>query len=148
MRFELYCPGCGVRAVDFESFGSAIMLAPNMALLSYQCPCCQTPLHVNVKLSRAQQEVLGSLAVDWADRYPHREADACQAAVSYSALQVVDVDSEFLQILVAPPTSTPEARSQLISFHEQLEQLSSVDEAIWRIDASRHGDQPPEAPGR
>ena len=145
MRFELYCPGCGVRAVDFESFSSVIMLAPNLALMSFDCPCCQTPLHVNVKLNRAQQELLSSLAAAAsAGEWSEPEPGSRRVAVSYSALQVVDLDSEFLQILVAPPTSTPEAKSQLQSFHEQLEQLDSVDEAIWRIDASRRGGQPPE----
>jgi len=148
MRFELFCPGCGVRTVDFESFHSVIMLAPNFALMQFDCPCCQTPLHVNVKLNRAQQELLKNLSDNTGNDDAFSSAADQPVAVSYSAWQVVEADSDFLQILVAPPTSTPEAKNRLQDFHEQLEQLDSVDDLIGRIDAShRHGsEQAPEKP--
>ncbi|MCL2151263.1 MAG: CpXC domain-containing protein, partial [Coriobacteriia bacterium] len=60
MRLELYCPACGIREFDFTSYRSAVMLAPNLALMRFTCPSCQTPLHVSIKLSRAQQELLRS----------------------------------------------------------------------------------------
>ncbi|MDR2957347.1 MAG: hypothetical protein LBU61_04085 [Coriobacteriales bacterium] len=144
MRFELYCPGCGVREVDFESYHSVIMLAPNLALMQFDCPCCQTPLHVSVKLNRAQQESLRRIQDTHNLRPFDQLKDNKPVAVSYSAWQVVEADSDFLQILVAPPTSTPEARGRIQELHEQLEQIDSVDEAIRRIDMSRrhkHGYQ-------
>jgi hypothetical protein len=158
MRFELYCPGCGIRAVDFETYHSAVMLAPNLALMQFDCPCCQTPLHVNVKLSLTQQDLLRSRQTTDAHKLAEiasvdeqssqsaldQPLDTTAVAISYSALQVVEADSEILQILVTPPTSTPEAKSRLQYFHEQLEQLDSVDEAIWRIDASRQTGSSPE----
>ena len=129
------------------------MLAPNLALMRFTCPSCQTPLHVSIKLSRAQQELLRSQQHATASRRASRGKasvgvlstgyDLTDVIISYSALQVVEPDTEILQILVAPPTSTPEARMRLQDFHELLEQIDSVDEAIQRIDSSR---QPGDAP--
>jgi len=134
MRFELYCPACGVREVEFESYRLAVMLAPNLALMAFECPGCQTPLHVSVKLNRAQQNILKDhqLKSPEADQLPLPAG--ASAPVSYTALQVVDTGDDFLQILVSPPTSTPEARNRINAFHEQLEQIDSVDDALRRID--------------
>ncbi|MCL2137523.1 MAG: hypothetical protein FWH40_08430, partial [Coriobacteriia bacterium] len=61
MRFEFSCPGCGVRALEFEAFETAIMLAPNLALMRFECPTCKTPLLIKVRLNKAQSDYLSKV---------------------------------------------------------------------------------------
>jgi hypothetical protein len=140
MHLELLCPACGIREVDFEAFNSTIMLAPNLALMQFDCPVCQTPLEVTVKLSRSQQQQLQAFLRTRASTGTHPSAQAADdraAPICYSAPLVVDACEDILQILLAPPTTTPDARLRIQEFHDQLERTGSVDEVLAQIDA-RH----------
>ena len=187
-RLDLYCPSCGVQSVEFLRFRFALLLAPNFALLQYDCPVCRLPLHVNLKLNRRRRQALSAQQAARAVQATRDAQDAqvtpaaagggltqstpadnlaltapvdktagvaplshpgCPAAIqriSYNALPVVDPDTEILPILEAPPLATPEARQELTDFHEQLERLDSVDDALRRIDARRHFRRPPTWP--
>jgi len=134
MQLELLCPACGLRQVDFDSYESMILLAPNLALMQFKCDSCNLNLSVTVKLNPSLQRLVQQ-------RVAQQEDTVTQSpgSVSYASYLVVNEDADNLQIFHPLHVGNSEAKAHIEYFKRQLEVVDTVDDAIEEIDAGYYG---------
>jgi len=145
MRCELHCPACGAHTIEFESYKSIILLAPNLALLQYACPGCRITLCATVKLPATLQHKLQQLAMD---ENPNAEKDIKhrtlpedrnestvydQSKLSYAAGLALTGLDESIDILMPLKSCIVDQKEALEDFKQQIESIESVDDVIKEI---------------
>jgi len=144
MRFNLLCPACGVREIDFDEFESMVLLAPNLALMQFTCPGCGIRLSATIKLSSEMQRMIQKkINSDDSKSIQPRKTQLSRHApdpskLSYASNLVVDegdFDVEFIRPLRA---GAVDLKAYLEDFKRQLDTIATVDDAIEKIDTGFH----------
>jgi predicted RNA-binding Zn-ribbon protein involved in translation (DUF1610 family) len=141
MRFELLCPACGVRDFDFDDYESLVLLAPNLALVQFKCPCCGIHLSATLKLSAKMRHRVRQM-IDEAEAAGVRDAEvrpfstlSDSSVLSYSSSLIIDEDETDIEFIRPLRVGNADVRAHLEYFKRQLETIETVDEAIEEIDA-------------
>lgn len=149
MRFDLLCPACGVRTVDFRDYESVVLLALNLALAQFKCPGCGLHLSAVIKLTpEMQHEIQQSIVArneDSIERKEGIEALSFQATreadvipnpsrISYASTQVIDEGDFDLDLIRPLKEAAIDFREYLSEFKRQLDVIETVDQAIEGID--------------
>lgn len=144
MRFNLLCPACGVREIDFDQYESMVLLAPNLALMQFSCPGCGIHLSATIKLSPEMQRIVQKkLNSDGSEHIQPKEMKARPHApdpsrLSYASNLVVDEGDYDIEIIRPLRTGAIDLKAHLEDFKRKLDTIETVDEAIEEIDTGFH----------
>jgi predicted RNA-binding Zn-ribbon protein involved in translation (DUF1610 family) len=140
MRFELLCPACGVRDFSFDDYESLVLLAPNLALMQFKCPCCGIHLSATLKLSAKMRyqvqkmldETKTATAQNVGDSLPDISLD--HPVLSYSSSLIIEEGEPGIEPIRPLRVGNADMRAHMEYFKRQLEAIETVDEAIDEID--------------
>ena len=144
MRCEIHCPACGKHAMDFESYKSMVLLAPNLALMQYICPGCRVTLCATVKLpSDLQHKLLqeGSQTAtadvtgptrgqDTGDTSPQTPFILDQSRLSYAATLILEGKDTGINVVMPFKSCIVDQKEALEDFRHQIESIDTVDDVI------------------
>ena len=147
MRCELHCPACGRHTIDFESYKSMVILAPNLALMQYICPGCKVNLSATVKLPFELQHKLHQEKV-------HAETDGASSSIiehemdagdkrapiildksklSYAATLIMEGKDQSINVSMPIKSCIVDQKEALEDFRHQIESIETVDDMIREI---------------
>lgn len=149
MRLELLCPECGPRVVHYESFESMIVLAPNVALMSFKCPTCGLHLSITSEIPRNLRRIVDQVAPDvgagmagYDPAIPLCGADVEEVyqhgdrvPVGYASFLAPILDLRMMEALESIAFDNTEDLAHIEYFRRQLDTVDTVDDAIVEIDA-------------
>ena len=150
MRCKLLCLACGVHTVDFENYHSMIQLAPNLALMQFLCPGCGLSLSVLVKLTAEMQRIFNQKTHSENQLHgsdPGFSSDLISHAIqelpdpgklSYTSSLILEESDGGIGIIRPLDAYVEDYKATLDEFKQQLDIITTVDEAIQEIDLGCH----------
>jgi predicted RNA-binding Zn-ribbon protein involved in translation (DUF1610 family) len=141
MRFELLCPACGVRDFNFDDYESLVLLAPNLALVQFKCPCCGIHLSATFKMAAKMrhqvQKMLNETETAAAQNTGRKSPDASLnlPVLCYSSSLIIEEGEPGIEPIRPLRVGHADMRAHVEYFKRQLETIETVDEAIEEIDA-------------
>ena len=150
MRCKLLCPVCGAHTIDFNTYTSMVVLAPNLALMQFDCPQCKMILSATVKLTpEMQREIQQKISLDTIERKDAPESFVLSgengaqvvpdpSKLSYAAALIIEETNPEIEPINPLRSCAIDTQTALDDFKQRIETIETVDEVIEEIDTGFH----------